>query len=228
MFSFKQYVNEMSFHTPIMKSSRGLESKEFSDRYDKFVEELVKWAKEANKICWKYKTEKLIWRGVKIKGGKYGVVILANNKDRESYMGKILPQVKEHIDNLKDRFHIGIPVFTIKNKNLAGLFGSAMVFLPKDNYRCLWSTNVSDSAHLKVKDLTDELYHTYHERENSLPTGDFNGEIIFDCDEYYLVDVFKLLTDTKSNKELQTYEDLAKLLYHWIQKTLFRQKQSYK
>ena len=208
-----------------------LKFKEFVDLQEEFkvpkdTDSLLNWYKNIMKLCYKYDTASLVWRGINGVPGNLSLII--NN--RESYMGRIDPVIDKHIKNLKSKFGIKQPIFATQSKHQASFFGSAYVMIPVPPFVCLWSPVVKDSAEIDNEERytttklssgaifrtsksysgpnpDNKIYDTYEKIENIMPSEDWEGELIFDCKEYYVF---------SPNKELKTYKDLANNLYSKI------------
>jgi hypothetical protein len=108
--------------------------------------------------------------------------------------------------------HLGIeyPVFTkmIKPTSNRGPFGASNIFLPPAGAKSFWSPKIKDIGSQQVaEDREDwggerakQLASTY---KPGLPSGYTDHEIIFDCDQYYLINIQAFLKDFagQANKE---------------------------
>lgn len=91
------------------------------------------------------------------------------------------------------------PVFTkmIKPTSNRGPFGASHIFVPTQGAQSYYSTKIADLG--SAKDLigrTKEIAQTY---QKGLPTNYTNHEIIFDCSQYYLINIQAFLKDFAGN-----------------------------
>lgn len=206
----------MAFSSPKMKD----------DDYDAFVKELAAEVQSAIKLMSRFSDNRVIWRGVKTgdKSGLYGIVIHATN-NRSAFMGKIFQGVEKIIQGLQDNGKLlGQPVFTCRAGFLASLFGTPYVFIPRGKFNALYNENIRDLAHFKGKDI-DTVVDEYKVVSNAFPPEKWDDEIIFDCKDYYLVNVKKAMNElqikvTNLEQQLPTYEEVIELLEAYSQKRL--------
>lgn len=184
------------------------------------------WYKPLVKLCYDFGNHQVVWCGF----NNTASIILVHN-DRQAYTGGIMSHVKNHLENLKKKFNLIQPIFATKSRYSSAFFGEPHIIIPIKPFVCVWSTEIVDSADIDSDLRYDEqningcifrkskpysgpycdhkIYDTYQSIKNNLPTDDFKGELIFDCEKYFLYRPPLNL----QKKENLTYQDIAKTLY---------------
>lgn len=137
--------------------------------------------------------------------------------------------------SLLKALHISNPIFcTMKPpKYVREFHGKSRFFIPPENYKVYWSPNIIDLGGNDVSEeykdrygmkitqfasgasmgilepsrrVGEEMAHTYI---NSLPTKVVPNELIFDCDDYYLVDIEQFLQKFagKKNRDIISFPE---------------------
>jgi hypothetical protein len=155
-------------------------------------EQIIPWIEEIRDLMKPLLSKSLIWRGFKRGSGWQPVFKVKNDRREFLYRAGSLDQVsaaqKEDGSKLLRGLKIHRPVFTTMD-NQQSVFGELYVFVPPKNYKAVWSPKVKDITIEKVENNLD-LLPTYHV---GIPDSKIEQEIIFDCEEYFMVDYQRII-----------------------------------
>lgn len=171
------------------------------------TEHLINRINVAAKLCDSMGDYPLLFRDFQTNDPSYTVLAKVTNKITGGVKsGKAGYAQTEILDQLG----IEHPVFTkmIKPTSNQGPFGASNIFLPPAGVKCFWSPKIKDIGSQQLaEDREDwsgerakQLASTY---KPGLPDGYTDHEIIFDCSQYYLINIQAFLKNFagQANKE---------------------------